>query len=836
MDSAKIEFLFREVPDGFDPDDPDHRLALITAEYGGDADEPLVRGQVGFRAAVADQIASDTPPQVWQAAQRLLAEGRDRVDVMRQLVLALTPSMMNVVIKEREFDFDAYLAALDRLPVPTAADVTSVMIEIVRARQGIGVDELDHQLMTQLGMPADDPVTETLLDRVSDHVIGPDGALEMLAGDRVLHVESLTNGIVLTHPLSGEERRSGVLDIGVDLAGFWRWDQLRLPAGDALDVVDGNWVGPDGWLSDYPDGAVLAVRVDAGLVTITVLDPAPPAPDELVTRLRTVYDDEIAEPGLPVTAEELVLGILLDHRIAFAEPTAPLTELLDAAGLQTRGIRVAHDQSIWDNAQRLERAHRVFDELGAGDRARAALRALGLIDDGVPDRSAAREVLDLLYHPAVLEVVPTELLGRHDDPELLAATGSLVERLLAAAGKPAHQAVAHWLAALVAERRGQVVEAESHLRMAVRADPGWPCAADRLAWYTSDRGNAAEALRIWRGLGLTAAVSDDVRTLTELAAPDIPAPGRNQPCWCGSGRKFKVCHLGRPAHAGLPDRVGWLCRKASAYLERRGGAPREVIFEHAAARAVDPDDDDSLHEALADPMVIDVVLHEGGWFERFIADRGPLLPDDEALLARAWTLVDRTVYEVVESRPGTGITVRDLRTGDVLEVRERSFSRQARRGALVCARAVPDGHSHQFIGGIFAVAPGRERHLLTLLDERDGLGVLTYVAALHRPPVILGPDGQVIELPSPSAKPPVLPAPASLELEQALLNFQDEQEQHWCDENVPALGGITPREAAADPTRRAELVRLITSFPEIDSSTGMVGLRPARLLELLGLR
>lgn len=836
MDPEKITFLFGEVPDGFDPDDPDDRLTLLTAEHGGEGDELTAPAQVGFRAALADQIASDNPPQVWRTAQRLLAEGRDRVDVMRQLVLALTPGLMDVVVARKEFDLDAYLAALDRLPVPSAADVTALMIEIVRSMQGIEVDALDQQVTDRLGLPADDPVMEMLLDTVSDYIIGPDGPLEMIAGDRVLHVESLTDGIVLTHRLSAAERMFGMLDIGVDLAGFWRHDELRLGSGDELDVGDGGWVGPDGWLAGYPDGAVLAVRVGGGVVTIIVLDAAPPVASELVAQLRTVYDDEVAEPWLPITVEELVLGVLLDHHAALAEPTAPLTELLDAAGLQIRGLRVAHEQSVWDNAARAERTYRVFDELGPGNQGRAANRALSLIDGGVQDRSAAREVLDLLHDPEILEVVPNELLGSDDDPDLLAATGELVERLLAAATKPAHQAVAHWLAAVVAERRGQVLDGESHVRMAVRADPGWPCAADRLAWYTSDRGDAIEALAIWRGLGATVAISDDVRTLEELAAPDGPKLGRNQPCWCGSGRKFKACHLGRPARIELPDRVGWLCRKAAAYLERRGGAPREVVFEHAAVRAVDPYDDDALHDALADPIVIDVVLHESGWFDRFLADRGPLLPDDEALLARAWTLVQRSVYEVLESRPGTGITMRDLRTGDVLDVRERSVSREARRGALVCARAVPDGQSHQLIGGVFTVAPGRERDLLDLLDEHDGLALLAYIADLHRPPVIIGPDGQVLELPPPTSEPPLPLTPASPELEQALLNFQDEQEHRWCDENVPALGGITPREAAADPTRRDELARLIASFPEIDSSTGIVGLRPTRLRELLGFR
>jgi|GEM_PF-858988 len=30
-----------------------------------------------------------------------------------------------------------------------------------------------------------------------------------------------------------------------------------------------------------------------------------------------------------------------------------------------------------------------------------------------------------------------------------------------------------------------------------------------------------------------------------LARPPSRKPGRNEPCWCGSGKKFKVCH-GRP--------------------------------------------------------------------------------------------------------------------------------------------------------------------------------------------------------------------------------------------------------------------------------------------------
>ena len=31
------------------------------------------------------------------------------------------------------------------------------------------------------------------------------------------------------------------------------------------------------------------------------------------------------------------------------------------------------------------------------------------------------------------------------------------------------------------------------------------------------------------------------------AAPGHEIPGRNAPCWCGSGRKYKKCHLAEDA-------------------------------------------------------------------------------------------------------------------------------------------------------------------------------------------------------------------------------------------------------------------------------------------------
>jgi hypothetical protein len=149
---------------------------------------------------------------------------------------------------------------------------------------------------------------------------------------------------------------------------------------------------------------------------------------------------------------------------------------------------------------------------------------------------------------------------------------------------------------------------------------------------------------------------------------------------------------------------------------------------------VDPDDDDDLLEAFEDPIVIDCALTEGGWFQRFLDERAPLLPEDEVMLVTAWMPVKRTVYEIVDVRPGAGVTVRDVATGDRLDVREQSFSQEAQVGGLICARAVPDGESHQFIGGMFPVAAGDELDILALCEDGRGYELCEAVAALQPPP------------------------------------------------------------------------------------------------------
>jgi len=76
--------------------------------------------------------------------------------------------------------------------------------------------------------------------------------------------------------------------------------------------------------------------------------------------------------------------------------------------------------------------------------------------------------------------------------------------------------------------------------------------------------------------------------------------------------------------------------------------------------------------------------------------------------------------------------------------------------------------------------------------------------------------------------------PDEPELAAFLDEFVRDYETRWLDEPIPALDGHTPRQAADDPTRRADLIKLLDTFPAAEASR--VGMDADRLRAALGLR
>lgn len=353
-----------------------------------------------------------------------------------------------------------------------------------------------------------------------------------------------------------------------------------------------------------------------------------------------------------------------------------------------------------------------------------------------PNLMDGDDALAFFEEPTVAAAFLSET-GSDDDISAL-ALGILVNSFEKVAGRAARPAML-WLKGRAHEQVGEVELAEQAFRSAERLDPSWPLTLLSLARLASDRGEAERGLALLRRVGAPA--DDPLVQLLETFQPS-PRPNlaRNQPCWCGSGRKYKVCHLHRE-QLPLEERAAWLYQKAEAHLLEGPFAP--LLIAAAQERSLYWDAPDALARAVDDGFVPDAVLFEGGAFEHFLALRGPLLPPDEMLLAQQWLLIERSVHEVVSVRPGESMEWRDVRTGDVHDIRERTASRQVKPGELYCARVVPAGETTQIFGGLEPVSLGERDHLITLLDnDPDPLELVAFLSRRFAPPVLLNTEGE----------------------------------------------------------------------------------------------
>ena len=513
-----------------------------------------------------------------------------------------------------------------------------------------------------------------------------------------------------------------------------------------------------------------------------------------------------------------------------------------------------------------------------------------------------------------------ETLGR--DPDGAAALGLFAETLEPQVPRRARVAF-RWLRAVALEGIGDIEAAERELLNAESMDTDWPLPLFDLARIASDRGDVERGLAL---LGRAGAGPDDpmVTMLSRYRVQPRPGLGRNEPCWCGSGRKYKKCHLDRQARLALSERAGWLYAKAAQHALMTDWIDLLAELHHHR------NGDDEASGGYSDPLLIDAVLFEGRALDDFLTVRGRLLPEDERLLAEQWMLVERSIFDIEQVRSGEGVTVRDVRTGDVHEVRERTASRQLRTGQLICTRVLPVGDGTvQFFGGVEPVALHERDELIALLDAEPGpVELVAFLSRKFAPPTLTNTEGDqlticesTVRVSDPAdieaaldtsydridgAEPPqwlehvtthgmqhvratlaldgnelrvetnsaqrmdrvlaslerldpamcvlddtrtALDDPRMLatqmptagesatdpddpEVAAALDEWIRQYETAWLDEPIPALDGHTPRQAAEDPTRRPDLVRLLDTFP---TDAGPGAMSTERLRAALGL-
>lgn len=234
MDQAKAQFLFENVPSGVDLDDEDVRSKLL------EGNPPVTPAAHAMLEVLANQVAGDRPPETWQTAQRLLEGGLERKAVLAQLLLALSHTIRAAIVQDKPFEAGGFVDLLASLPVPGLQAAGEVLVEAVRRRPGIDGGELIAETVEALGRRPEDPLVVGMLEHLLEDLVD-EGLLGYVGDDQVVHVGDLIRGIVLTHRLSEDEIESGILEVGVDMAGFAERDDSSSPAA--------SW---SGWTSTKP--------------------------------------------------------------------------------------------------------------------------------------------------------------------------------------------------------------------------------------------------------------------------------------------------------------------------------------------------------------------------------------------------------------------------------------------------------------------------------------------------------------------------------------------------------------------------------------------------------
>ena len=321
----------------------------------------------------------------------------------------------------------------------------------------------------------------------------------------------------------------------------------------------------------------------------------------------------------------------------------------------------------------------------------------------LPDADQIRFLLDALA--AADDSALDFLSGRI---ECHTASGEVVEPQLAALRPQARsreeKAAVALVAARAAEGAGDSTTAHDLLDEALTLRPGLEPALHDAAQYAAARGDYVTADRYLRRSEIPSplrpALSEAIAATATATAHDV---GRNSPCPCGSGRKFKVC-CQRDAAPALSTRTQLVYALLGTYAER---APGVEMITPLIGRTED--------EQRYAMFFLDLALFKGGLVERFLTARGHWLRPDEHQLIEDWRRIPVSLYEALEVARDTSVTLRALPDGDPIHLADPLFSNSVQRLALFCGRVLHDGNEPRMLALPVHVPRHRRRELVSLL-------------------------------------------------------------------------------------------------------------------------
>jgi hypothetical protein len=314
-----------------------------------------------------------------------------------------------------------------------------------------------------------------------------------------------------------------------------------------------------------------------------------------------------------------------------------------------------------------------------------------------------------------------------------------------------------------------------------------------------------------------------------MRSHSIQKTGRNDPCPCGSGKKYKHCCLASGSASSVSTDTPW-SRQHDASDRVTGDLLRLVQREFA----------DSLLDAWADfnqtpiPDPMEDLPHEVSLFSPYLlfewdpdrpARRAGHKPKAGAV-ARSYMqknanrlselellLLEQAItrpisfYEVVRTDPGRGVVLRDLLIGEETEVEEHSASRTMRPGDLtygqiwilpevatlgrLAATPIPPGKKVEIVGLRKQLRRkiARQNRELSVADlirytEEIRTVYLDIRDALRRPPKLQNTDGDPLVLHT--------------------LTFRVGSAQLACDALAPLAWGMTKEDLLDSAERNAD--------------------------------
>lgn len=311
----------------------------------------------------------------------------------------------------------------------------------------------------------------------------------------------------------------------------------------------------------------------------------------------------------------------------------PVAELLERAGLERRGAWFGLKGEDWEppGVRYFERERAELRDIWGFDRccgeAFEAVREVWddhLLRRSLPTSTDLRPVARALTHGSVAPAFVQYILGHSEGGS--AALATFAAELSHLPGKLAAPGL--YLRGVEAERNGRATVAESDLQASVRADPEFGPALEELAWYASDRGDAARAISLLRRAGVGESDPEFDYLVSQLDTGPTVRVGRNDPCPCGSGRKFKACCLNNKS-VPIEARAGWLYHKIVVFALR---LPRRDLVDQLVEIAGNQAPPSAMEQLL--PILVDVAAMGAEALEAFLDARGELLPREERGLAR----------------------------------------------------------------------------------------------------------------------------------------------------------------------------------------------------------